>query len=328
MKEAPVRSTAPLLTVASLATALLLTGCTSAEEPGAGPDPADSPLSEYMNAVYGGDLSPEEQEKKARADEKEREELVSACMTEEGFEYVPVESTMSFSSGGDEWLPDDREWVSEYGYGMVKSPGMDDPAPESDYVDPNQDYVMSLSESEQQAYYEALSGPPIPEEEMSEDGSYEYDWETAGCYGSAQHEIDGDSPAESEEHKPLFDALNTLYTEMQNAPEFAELNASWASCMTDAGYSGFSTQQDAQMSIQDKSNALWEGEMGPEGPDESVTDALGEEEIETALADLDCREQTDYRKTSADVQADLEQQFIDDHKTELEALKADAEQGN
>ncbi len=54
--------------------------------------------------------------------------------------------------------------------------------------------------------------------------------------------------------------------------------------------------------------------------------ALGEEEVELALADLGCREETDYRQKAQDIQFELEEQFIADHESELEALRAAAEQ--
>ena len=322
-----MRSSALLLPAAVISAMLLLSGCsgTGAETES---ETAESPLSEYFNAVYGGDLSPEEHEEQARADEKEREELISLCMTEQGFEYIPAVQSTSFTSSGAEWLPDDEEWVSQYGYAMVNYPGSDDTAPVDEYVDPNAEYVGSLSESEQQAFYEALNGPPIPEEELSADMEYQYDWTTAGCYGEAQHAMEGEDPTQSDEHKPLFDAMSELYTQVESAPELANLNAAWASCMSNAGQPGFTTQADAQNSMSEKYNALWESQTSEEAPSETVTDALAEDEIELALVDLDCREQTDYREKHSELQVELEQQFVDEHKAELEALKADAEQGN
>ena len=69
-----------------------------------------------------------------------------------------------------------------------------------------------------------------------------------------------------------------------------------------------------------------EEEMAMAGPDQAEMDALGEKEIALALVDLDCREQTDYRERQADVQRQVEEQFIADHKAELDALVAASEQ--
>jgi hypothetical protein len=53
------------------------------------------------------------------------------------------------------------------------------------------------------AYYEALYGPSPTEEELNDDGSYEWNWETAGCSGWAQHELNGEDPWSSGEHQDL-----------------------------------------------------------------------------------------------------------------------------
>ncbi|WP_394253589.1 hypothetical protein [Arthrobacter pityocampae] len=315
----------------TMCASVLLVGCaSSAETPAAAEE--ESPLSEFFSSAYGGDLSPEEQEKKFAEDEREREDLVAQCMTEEGFEYTPnlQPTSTSMMAGGEEWDPESREWVSQYGYGMINYPGRDDmpSGDEGEYVDANADYLESLSESEQTAFNEALHGAPMDPEEMPEEGeSMEWDWTTAGCYGWAENERGVEDPSASEEHKPLMDAMTAFYEDMGSSPELTDLDAAWSSCMADAGQPGFSAQMDAQNSINEKSNALYE-EAGETGPDEAAMAELGEEEIELALADLDCREKTDYQEKRLDVQNKQEQQFVDDHKAELEAFRADLEQGS
>ena len=329
------RASAPLSALAALA--LLLSGCSGSEGDDTGSSDSaeqESPLSEYLNAAYGGDLSPEEQEEKFAEQQRQTEELVAQCMQEEGFEYTPATDTgASFSSGEDtEWKPDDREWVAQYGYGAVKSPFSEEPPPEEEYVDPNADYVASLSESEQMAFYEALYGPQPDEEEMSEGGEIEYDWTQAGCQGAAQHEVAGEDPSQSEEFKPLFDAINELYSDTASWPGMAELDAEWATCMEDAGQGGHANPMEAQNSIYDEMNKVYEDvgmsedPTAPGEPDQAAMDALAEREVELALADLDCREEIDYRDRHAEITREVEQQFIDDHKAELDAMVASVEQ--
>ncbi|MCR2801511.1 hypothetical protein QNO21_04010 [Microbacterium sp. zg-Y818] len=312
--------------VGTAALLIALTGCTASDADAVAAE--ESPLGAYLASAWGSDLSEEEQLEKYEKENTEREELVAACMNEAGFEYIPNSNNGTVVFGDDDvWDPDSREWVAQYGYGMVESPGMDEPMPaDEEYSDPNQDYVSGLTESEQAAYYEVLYGPGIPEEEMDEDGSYEWDWTQAGCHGWAQHEMDGDNPLTSDEHKPLMDALNTFYTDMQVAPEFADLNAEWAACMDESGHSGFVAQMDAQNSFIDELNAYYEGQT-EWIEDDPVLAELAEREIELALADLDCREETDYRDEQTKITAALEEQFIADHKAELDAFKAAAEQG-
>ncbi|MGY1650625.1 hypothetical protein [Geodermatophilus sp. SYSU D01119] len=317
------------------ALALLLSSCSGSDgDSGAATGTAEqtSPLSEYLDAVYGGDLSPEEQERRFAEEQEQVEELVARCMQEQGFEYTPNTQSATFVSSEDvEWEPDDRDWVSQYGYGAVNSPYNEQPVPEEEYVDPNADYVASLSESEQTAFYEALSGPVPDEEDLAEDGSYEYDWTTAGCQGAAQHEVAGEDPSQSEEFASLFAAIDELYTSTATWPGMADLDREWAECMDAAGHGGHVTQADAQNSVHDELNAIYEDVAVSEDgtstgePDQAALDALAEREVELALADLGCREETDYRDRSTEITHEVEEQFIEDHRAELDALVAAAE---
>lgn len=322
-------SSALALTALALSGLLALSGCSAPAED-KGTAESTSPLTEYLGVLSGSDLSPEEQEEKYREQDRAREDLVATCMQEAGFEYTPNVQPVSLSSSDDAYRPDDREWVAQYGYGVVDSPDRHESADAGEeYVDANSDYLESLSESEKAAYSEALHGPPAPEDDaVSDDGSYEYDWTTAGCYGAAQHELAGEDPTSGEEHAPLLEALTDFYTGLQSAPELADLEAAWSSCLSDAGHPGFVARFEAVNSIDEKMSALYgaAGDQPVEPADPKVV-ALKDEEIELALADLDCREKTDYTAVQKKAQDALEQQFIDDHRAELDALKADAEQG-
>ncbi|SDP03912.1 hypothetical protein SAMN05660199_03080 [Klenkia soli] len=329
----------PVALTALAATAVVLAGCSSSPDDDTDAAERTSPLSVYLDAVYGGDLSDEELQAQYDDQNARVEEMVASCMQDEGFEYIPNTTNGGVVYSGDEnvYEPDDRDWVSQYGYGAINYPGRDEQSsdPGQEYVDPNADYVASLSESEQQAFNESLYGPQPTEEEQAamEDGSYEYDPANAGCYGAAQQEVyEADDLSQSEEFAPLFEEINSLYEDSQNSPELTALDAEWAACMDAAGHPGFTTQFDAQNSIYDAQNELWnavpvddEG-MSTGEPDQAAMDALGEEEITLALADLDCREETDYRQRAEDIQFAVEEQFVADHKTELEALRAAAEQ--
>lgn len=343
-----MRRTVPLISVAAVA-ALVLTGCTGGDGTPTADDWANSPLNRYLSASWGGELSEEEQERQFAEQQRQSEEIIAECMSEQGFEYNPVDYSggIFYSGDGEEWNPESREWVAQWGYGAVNWPGKQEmeeaPMPDEEWVDPNQDYVESLSESEQAAYYEALYGPQPTEEELNEDGSYEWNWENAGCQGVAQNEIYGSQDLwNDDEFADLFAAMERLWQDIENDPRNVELDAAWSSCMADAGYSGFTKQYDAQQSIYDEMNALWEN--GPEW-DESLPEEemnriweeydkqvqeemapIAEREIALALADLDCREETDYRAQKLEIQFEIEEQFVNDHKAELEAFKAAAEQ--
>ena len=337
--------THPRSLVALIAAATLtLAGCAPGGGGGGGKlTYEDSPLAKYLSGIFSDGLSPDatQQERQDFYNEQQRktEELVAQCMTDQGFEYVPNSRNGAITVSGDDgdqmWRPDDRDWVEKYGYGAVNSPWQEqegnsgaqatEPPP-----DPNQQYIDSLSEAEQQAYFEALYGK---QQATEGEQAVEYDWRTQGCYGAAQHEVNGENPWEQAENKPIIDALQKFWESLQQDPAQIELDADWAACMTEAGYPGFKAQNDAQQSIYDLTNKYWEnapqdGEWPADfgTPKDPEFAKIAEEEIPLALADLGCREKTDYRQQQLRIQFAAEEQFIADHSEELEALKARAAQ--
>lgn len=316
------------LGIAAVVMSLALAGCSAGADKNSGSGSElsyeDSPLNEYLAAVYDAqdDVDFDEQQMKT-------EELIAVCMAEEGFEYIPVDYSSQFEEMDEQDIEDQNteEWVTENGYGINQtSEQMDESTDQAtEFVDPNQDYVATLSESEQMAFYEVLYGPSPDESELDEDGSYEYNWEEAGCSGSAQHETGGQNMWEDEAHKNVTDAMADLYTTLDASPEMAKLNSEWASCMADAGHAEFTAKSEAIQAVMDEQNALWEGT--DTGPTEEQTAAAREKELEIALADFRCAEEIDYMTKSLEAQFALEEQFISDYKAELDALIADYENG-
>ncbi len=332
--------------VGAVTLALTLAGCSN--DPGStGSDDDDyySPIGEYTDVLYGGDF--DEEEWNAQYVERERvvEQMVAECMTDEGFEYIPQEVDESMFSSGDGdseenvYEPDDREWVERYGYGIVNWPGQEEaeeiPVEEEEIpVDPNAEYLESLSENERLAYEEALWGPQPTEEEMN-DPDYEWPMDE-GCYNVAQNEVG--YPGEDtyagleEEFAPLMESMEEFWTTSSEDPRFAELDAAWAGCMSEAGHSGYTTQMDPQDEISNEVNAFWESlseeEMteGVDPYDSPEMAEIGKREVETALADLDCREEVKYTERTDEIRIELEEEFVAANKAELEAFKAAAEQ--
>lgn len=340
---ARTRSFVALIAAATLA----LTGC-GGDAGGGELSWEDSPLQKYFSEVFTDGLAPdatdEERQRFYAEQQRKMEELVAQCMTEQGFEYVPytppVENPVPVEDTENMWRPDDKDWVEKYGYGAANNPWQErapepEPMPEpgQEFQDPNQEYVESLTESERDAYYEALHGKQ-QEPEPGED-FVEYDWEKAGCYGRANHEVNGDNPWDDPANKPIIEAMERFWQNMYNDPAFAALDGEWAACMTENGFGGFSKQADAQDSIYQQLNKYWENAPQGEGEQDptfgTMKDpayaAIAEQEIPLALADLTCREKTDYRQQQLKIQFAAEEQFIADNKEELDAMKARVEQG-
>lgn len=332
------RISTPVLALLAAAT-LTLTACSGGAKQGGNAEIDEGPLSKYLSALWDGE---EWTQEKSDELQKKTEELVAECMSEEGFEYTPNVQNGGVVYSSDEeidWGSDD--FVKQYGYGIVNWPGMEEMQGQGEeYVDPNQEYIESLSESEQQAYYEALSGPAPTEEEMAamEDGSLEYDWTMAGCYGSAQQEtqeeMNGVQAAyEDPEFKELFEATDAmwsgLYDEQNLNDDVAKLNREWADCMAESGFGDYPSPNSVQMALSDEYNELQNAQNANLGENDEWQDLneadkkkFQEREIEVAVADHACRDKSSYDDKLMEIQFDLEQKFVDEHKAELDALVA------
>lgn len=319
---------------------LVLASC-SGDKPGTGGGDdlswEDSPISKAMG-YDGGDFSQQDQEEaQAEMDEQNRkmEELVASCMAEEGFDYVPNTNnggSISYEPAGEETDPLENARQNGYGittgWGPVTDPGVE----EEVYVDPNAETYEAMSESERTAWDKALYGTPPEFTEETDMEEFEYNWEDSGCYGVAQHEVyevengqEGlmavyDDPQWAE----LMEEMSALYTDAQNDPRMKELNTKWSSCMSEAGFD-FANTEEAFNSINDRLNKFWEENADdPEytGPTEEDLAPIKEEEIKVAVADYTCQDEIDLQNESMRIQFEIEQEFVDEHKAELEAFAA------
>ena len=329
-----MRTTTMTTAIATGAVALaLLTGCSS----GGGPsDDAtltyeDSPLSAYWEKLGGSQDESEMDAQMARS-----EEIVAACMQEEGFEYTPQDTSgMSRSfDDSEDGMPawDSLEFAQQYGYGATTSQDMpmNKEGADEEWVDPNADYVAAMSESEQQAFYEALYGAqsmseePVDEEAAEE---VEYDWTTAGCQGKAQHEVyEAGQIWDDPEFKDLQEAMNEMYEDMQTDERTTAAYAKWAECMAEEGYD-FSNPQEAQESIYSLTNEIpYDEETGMQDP--AALAEIKEQELATAVADRTCQDSTGAGREALEAQFAVEQDFIDAHKDELDAMVEKAAQAS
>lgn len=327
----------PITAAVAIGSVLLLTGCSGGGEGptgGTSLNPTDSPLSAYFEKIGG---NPEEQSAKAARSE----EIVAQCMQEQGFEYTPADygdlSAEVAQDDGPAW--DSLEFAQQYGYGattgdaLAEQSGGDDGG--SGFEDPNADYVAQMSETEQNAYYEALYGssvtdvataepeePADGDEESTEDEATAWDWTTAGCQGKAQHEVFEEGEVWNDpQFADLFEELSTLYEDSQSGEKVTAAKKAWSACMTEAGYD-FAGPDDASQSIYDAQALIPFAEDGTQDPDALAE--LRKTEIATAVADRTCQTSTKYAETLLASQFELEQKFLDDHKAELDSLVASA----
>lgn len=309
-----ISAAAASLAVAA-ATGLGLSGC-------AGPSASkpltytDSPLFELLGPIYNLDDSDA-----MREQERTVQKLVAACMAKQGFEYKPVDRSGMFGGVDDIAETQTEEWIAENGYGMSGMSG------EKDQKDPNEDYVSSLSEAQQQAYYAALYG----DQQATEDGTPPpYDPKTAGCTDRAYREANGGKGNYWEDQKfsKLMENAGKLSEKAEKTPQVKAAAAKWSECMADAGVSGLQKKSDAVERVSEKNSELYndlpasgEGTSAtPPTPDAAALKKFHAYEVKVALADFRCGKSSGYTELALKTQFDLEEKFIAENRAKLDEL--------
>ncbi|MBN2177478.1 MAG: hypothetical protein JW722_07460 [Demequinaceae bacterium] len=240
--------------ITSCITLVLLTGTTSACSASDSGAPAGHPLT--IAELMGQDWNFSSDD--FRDNDRRIQELIADCMSEQGWEYIPAIPPSDYYEPQAE---DEFERRQREGYGIAywtlnrndDIPWID---PNGGWTDPNAAYVMSLTESELEAYNYALYGdgwlfyddvttliepdvidpdviidPIIGPVEPTEPGEI-----NSGCYGQATDEVYSDPYSDNEEY---WEAMDRFYTDLEQRvsadPRFTKLEADWSSCMKDAG---------------------------------------------------------------------------------------------
>lgn len=298
------------------------------------------PLWDTLMLVDGRrpDESPEDAQRRSEADFIAREEWIAGCMHEQGFPYIaslalaPRQTTVVSTITVDR---ESRQFAERYGFGIsddVESDGWtilshgDDAA-----VDPNQELISEMSNQERQAWFEALNGLPQPQGE--------WDPELAGCQGQASILFDP-----SDDFAALHTEINNFFIASDSAPQIVELNAEWASCMFDKGFSGSQSPNDLVTALQDEFTVLSGGEVFIDangvrsatfaraadgsriGPDPETRALFAERELAAAVASWDCRNELNYDLRHQQLDWAQQHEFVQQNRAELDALIAHAEQ--
>ncbi|HZJ48228.1 MAG TPA: hypothetical protein VFD97_04220 [Acidimicrobiia bacterium] len=304
----------------------------------------DLTLSDFVpGAVAFGDEADAEQQ--YRQQEREAQDKIAACMAAEGFEYVPYVPNQD--QGGFAKPDTQEEYVAQYGFGIATMMLEDRRMDEADYIeaemakDPNNAIVEAMSDSEQEAYYEALYG--VREEfgfrEESTDGSPRTTIapvEPGGCQSLAYDEM-FDPEAQTEFYEQFGPMMEDIYSNLESDTRITELDGKWSSCMAENGYD-FKDESDAQTFLLrrleevgaitgleiDPSGNGWSygiGEWGPGSPTEAAVKEIGAEELAMAKVSFDCSGDRD--EVFQEVYQEAEQRFIAEHLAELEQFRKD-----
>jgi len=298
-----------------------VTGCTTADDtpspdstsasssPSTGPDPPSPPVQPPPGPLetYLGFSDELDSPETIAARVTWRENLTATCMAAEGFEYIPVVPTpedIEFEEGP---LPGTPEYVEQYGYGIWKPPSTSGGYHWEKGVDPNEALVAAMSDAGRAAYETALLGPVVSEN--PDDGSV---MREGGCSSAADTPMGDDVAYLVTVRREAMAFLSTIDQDTR----FADVDASWASCMADAGF-GDRSPRAAQERIQQEHLAASVDGVAPGGS--VVTDGATEER-RVAVADLQCRDATDWTARHRAVELELQQEYVDAHLAELEAL--------
>ena len=308
-------------------------------------------LDEYLFQIFGPAwhqvTNPQElQEMRSRV-HRERNDFIVACMLEQGFTYTPTDSWLDMPVRAVPFGVEPygtRNWVELWGFGISTEPP-NSPGWRLDGIQTGSAGIVQLvigqhqdiSQAELTAWYQAMYGimlvSPPPEVEFTQEG---YPWPDApvadlGCETRwIQHQVLPPTP-----FRALQDEIERFDSMVELDPRTLALNASWASCMIDAGGAQWGNPRnltdhllaeysDGQIPVE--VFLEWDWEIYPDGPPPVDRAEFREREIALALADWDCREQLEYDAARQVITFDLQQQFVNKHRNELAAWVEYADQ--
>jgi hypothetical protein len=313
----------------------------------------DTPITAY-SPFLDGPMMDQDAELAARRDRHAKFEAFTAeCMKEAGFTYHPEEySPLDASdkrSFDQDWmwipeLPSERADVELHGYGasgdepFFELPSVSEPTTAGTQA--NLDYVAGLSSDAYAAYYLALVG-----HEDTVEGFYG-EWEL-GCRGEAAIAVpEVEAPPAVEYFRttywPVAAEINQLYASgITSDPRIKELNSAWNDCMlglgVDISSQVISGWEGSYLSMPSPSVSFLYAqavettdgsttEPGLPGGDGVLRGTPAEAKI--ALADFDCRVETDYVARYQAIQIEVEQAFVNSRKEILDQMVAYVEQNS
>lgn len=315
------------LVLSVAAFSLTLAGCSTGEPQSEGASDQElSPLEAKLSFLTEAfDLT----EEQALENAMRQQELISQCMKDQGFEYIPTPPILSVVGPKDRLEMRSREYAEEYGYGIVNSPHREtaDQAFEEakDRGDPNEEYLASINPSEQAAYYDTLVGREPTDEELKsiKDGKADYDPAEFGCVGWANYEDEKNSPYafyEDPEFEELNRAMDDLWMNLYNYdPDVEQLDSEWSTCMMDAGYPVSGRKVDADSDLSQRWNE-WQESHNPFLPSEfeAFKEEFQKDEIPQAIADYECSEEVDYWGRFDAIRDWKQQELIDRYEKQID----------
>jgi len=303
------------------------------------PEPL-SPFDEFRSILWGMDRDEDAVRRQFEADRIVEENMIAQCMHELGFEYIPYPDAVELVFRENEnWRPNDPDWIAQYGYGWVVEPAGGRPIDGHGVSvslpgpgNPNYAILEELSETERQAWSNSL---------MNMGAGFEREVPGVGimrdCFNWARMTVNAQRFYRGgDEFTPLFDAIEQMQVNLRH--DISDADRAWSNCMADNGFPGIDRQWEATDTILREMSATrsavaqdaeWQAlnpNANPTVDNSTALAELHEREINMATADHDCQISTDFAANREAHIFAVENQFISDHRTTLEALRSAFEQ--
>lgn len=263
------------------------------------PSPLEAAWRQIESAGWSG--TDEEWGAESRARMLAAAEEMAACMTDEGFEYVPWVMGGGGSDVARIMRPeyatlDPVERARQIGYGFVLDALDYVQNPPVAEADPNLAIRDALGDEARREYMKAAEACQMPDMTADEAAKFE-------------------DPVYLE----LREDTNQVEAAIWQDPRVVTLDRAWSDCMADAGHPGF-----AYSEIVNHISMRWEEwnstRGGATAPDPAWFEELLDEKISLAVADETCQADLDYVATHRAVQDELELAFIADREDDIAYL--------
>ena len=143
--------------------------------------------------------------------------------------------------------------------------------------------------------------------------------QVGGCVNEAWDVVYG-AAMQDPGWQDLLAEVDALYDRADESADVRDATQRWSRCMAERGHLALAGPDEAEASVRALRDAAQR--VGDDGLVEVDVPRLAElREVETtlAVADLDCQEEVDLMGVRAAVLRDLEGEFVDQHRAELEA---------
>jgi hypothetical protein len=213
------------------------------------------------------------------------ENLIRDCMKGQGFDYVPADPNAQQAAlvGAPGMSKEDFE--KQYGYGITT---LYEQRRKQAVAGPNMALRDSLSPADRKAYDHALSGddPTATFAQALDSGDYS---RLGGCIKTSTDQVFGGA-----------DVLQSLSTKLDELDQKIRADArmvkavrDWSDCMRGAGFAGLAEQEEVDVLLKKKLEAIVGSPADAPGADydHAALTALQREEVAMVNADIKCEEE-------------------------------------